>query len=105
MPGWNGSNRRDRLPANWNKIRERILRRDNYECQQENPYGAKECPEPATDVDHIIPGDDHSDVNLQSLCDWHHKQKSGAEGAAAARARRQKIDRKFRRTEEHPGLM
>lgn len=105
MPGWNGSNRRDRLPANWPKLRMQRLEHDHFECQWENPYGEKTCPEPATEVDHKNRGDDHSFDNLQSLCEYHHGQKSGKEGAEAARARRQKIDRKFRRTEEHPGLM
>jgi 5-methylcytosine-specific restriction protein A len=43
--------------------------------------------------------------NLRSLCSWHHRQKSGAEGAAAKAAKRRAIEKKFRRTEKHPGLM
>lgn len=47
----------------WRKIRERILRRDDYTCNLCGQYGDT--------VDHIIPrrlgGDDHSE-NLQTLC-------------------------------------
>jgi len=47
----------------WRKIRERILQRDGYTCQQ--------CGGEGTTVDHILPrsaggGDD--DWNLQCLC-------------------------------------
>ncbi|MCY0933643.1 hypothetical protein [Streptomyces sp. H34-S4] len=56
-------------------------------------------------MDHIEPGDDHSLSNLRSLCSWHHKQKSSREGAAAYAAKRRAIQKKFRRTEQHPGLL
>jgi hypothetical protein len=56
-------------------------------------------------VDHIKPGDDHSESNLRSLCSWHHGKKSGAEGGTAARKNWRRQDRKFRRTEDHPGLL
>lgn len=49
--------------SQWRKIRQRILRRDQYVCQL--------CGAEATTVDHIIPrrlqGGD-SPENLQSLC-------------------------------------
>lgn len=105
VPGWNGSNRRDRLPSNWPALRKRRLEFDQYECRWENAYGETTCTETAVDVDHKIPGDDHSFENLQSLCDYHHDQKSAAEGARAAAARRRTIDQRFRRTEGHPGLL
>jgi 5-methylcytosine-specific restriction protein A len=63
------------------------------------------CSEYATDVDHIRPGDDHSEANLRSLCEWHHQQKSSREGAAALAAKRRKIEQRFRRNEAHPGLL
>jgi 5-methylcytosine-specific restriction endonuclease McrA len=104
MPGWAGSDRRDRLPDDWEKRRKFVLKRDNNECQAKLRIGGK-CRELATDVDHVDPGDDHSPENLQALCDWHHKRKSGLEGAAAVRRKRAAIKKKYRRTETHPGLL
>jgi 5-methylcytosine-specific restriction endonuclease McrA len=104
LPNWEGSDRRSRLPADWSKIRLRVLRRDAGRCTALDEAGAR-CVEVATDVDHIKPGDDHSMGNLRSLCTWHHRKKSGAEGAAAQRAKRRAIEKKFRRTEQHPGLL
>lgn len=63
------------------------------------------CLGKATDVDHIIAGDNHSLNNLQSLCGFHHAKKSGREGAAAMRAKRRRINQSFRQTETHPGLI
>ncbi|MFJ1932632.1 HNH endonuclease [Kitasatospora sp. NPDC088160] len=100
---WATSDRRARLPADWPRIRFRVLVRDGHRCTAKDQYGDR-CIEPATDVDHIRPGDDHREVNLQSLCGWHHRVKSSREGAAAKAARRRRNDRRFRRTEEHPGL-
>ncbi|WKU46754.1 HNH endonuclease [Streptomyces sp. VNUA116] len=100
---WSTSDRRQRLPANWPHLRRRVLRRDGHICTARDQYGVR-CAEPATDVDHIRPGDDHREANLQSLCGWHHRVKSSREGAAAKAAVRRRNDRKFRRTEVHPGL-
>lgn len=105
MPNWEGSDRRDRLPPDWNtRIRPRILRRDGHRCTARHTGGAH-CPEPATDVDHIIPGDDHRDENLTSLCQWHHQRKSSREGAAARAAQWRRHNRRYRRTEGHPGIV
>lgn len=104
MPGWQGSDRRLRLPPDWDKIRKRVLKRDGYRCKVKNSLGQR-CPEPAVDVDHIVNGDDHRESNLQAICDWHHRKKSGAEGAAARAAAIRRNRHKFKRTEGHPGLM
>lgn len=102
---WEGSDRRSRLPSDWPKVRKRILRRDRHRCVAIEQDG-QPCGELATDVDHVRPGDDHSDENLQSLCSWHHKQKSASEGQRASAARRAEIDSRFRWSgEEHPGLL
>lgn len=103
MPGWQGSDRKQRLPADWPAIRRRILKRDGYTCTWFE-YGAR-CPARATDVDHKVAGDDHSDENLRSLCSEHHKRKSGREGAQAMHKQRRRNAAKFRRDEEHPGLL
>lgn len=104
MPGWQGSDRRDRLPPDWEKRRQRVLRRDGYQCTARDQYDVR-CTEPATDVDHKRPGDNHEDWNLTSLCGWHHDKKSSKEGAQAAYKKRAVIRKKFRRVETHPGLL
>jgi 5-methylcytosine-specific restriction protein A len=52
-----------------------------------------------------MPGDDHSDANLTSLCSWHHKKKSSREGGIARAKARATRDLINRRTEAHPGLL
>lgn len=104
MPGWQNSDRRSRLPADWPKRRRRVLIRDGHRCTHRSADGVR-CSEPATDVDHIVPGDDHRESNLRSLCAGHHRAKSSAEGARAQAAQRRRIDKRFRRTEDHPGLL
>lgn len=104
MPNWEGSDRRSRLPKDWPKIRLRVLRRDEGQCTALTQAGER-CDSLASDVDHIRPGDDHSMENLRSLCSYHHKVKSSREGAAAKNAKRRAIEKKFRRTEQHPGLL
>jgi 5-methylcytosine-specific restriction endonuclease McrA len=60
------------------------------------------CHNAATDVDHIIPGDDSSLSNLQGLCNPHHLTKTGRENAAA----RAEIKKLGRLPEEpQPGLI
>lgn len=96
---WEGSTRRSRLPNDWyTRIRPRILHRDGHQCTARDHTG-KRCTEPATDVDHIIPGDDHRDDNLTALCTWHHLRKTAAE---ANRARKRYTNRRPR--EPHPGI-
>lgn len=66
----------------------------------------KRCHDPATDVDHIEHGDNDAIANLQGLCAWHHKRKSGREGAAASAARQAAITAKLtRKPEKHPGTL
>ncbi len=96
---WDGSQRKSQLPADWQRRRHRTLRRDGYACQWRTD-GVR-CGKPASDVDHIVPGSDHSDSNLQSLCSWHHDRKSSAEGAAARKPRRSM----YRQAETHPADM
>jgi hypothetical protein len=51
------------------------------------------CALPATDVDHIEPGDNHDASNLQALCRFHHARKSAREGASASNEARPKRER------------
>jgi len=96
MPGkWRDSKRRSRLPVDWPIIRVKVLSRAGYRC--EHMDDGIRCGRIATDVDHVIPGDNHSLSNLQALCPTHHGQKSSREGNQARR-------QKYRgREEDHPG--
>ena len=104
---WVGSTRRSRLPPNWRKLRLRVMRRDQNACQWVVNLRTGETHDaPATEVDHIVPGDDHSMSNLQALCSKHHAQKSGTEGArAAANGRAIRKAQLEKRAEVHPGLI
>lgn len=95
---WEGSDRRQRLPADW---KERVLKvkdRARNQCEWRLPSG-KRCPRAGTDVDHRNPGDDHSLRNLQLLCPHHHGKKTASEGVYGRRVK--KISRP---AERHPGL-
>lgn len=104
MAGWKNSNRRQRLPADWSKIRQRVFRRDGGRCVIPLEDGTR-CPNAATDCDHIIPSGSHDESNLQSLCAYHHGVKSGQEGAAASNFKKAQVAKRFRREERHPGLL
>jgi 5-methylcytosine-specific restriction protein A len=100
MAGWNDSDRKQRLPDNWaSEIVPRIKKRDQNRCTWRLPSKAR-CPRRGTDVDHRIPGDDHSDRNLQLLCAHHHRMKTGMDNRRASYARKA---RKYRPAEKHPG--
>lgn len=88
---WDGSTRRARLPKDWSRIRRRIIRRDKA-CVWPMSDGSL-CGAQGTDVDHIVPGDDHRDENLQLLCTWHHRRKSAREGGTAAASTRVRTER------------
>lgn len=89
---WTSSTRRQRLPPNWATTRARILTRDRHTCHV--------CHQPgATEVDHLVAGDDHRDTNLAAICRSCHRAKSSAEGHTA---RGQGPARK-RPPEQHPG--
>jgi 5-methylcytosine-specific restriction protein A len=89
-PAWEGSDRKSRLPADWDRLRLVVLRACGNRCEWiEDGF---RCHNVATDVDHRIPGDDHSLVNLQGLCNPHHLTKTGRE-VAAARAKIKEMER------------
>jgi 5-methylcytosine-specific restriction enzyme A len=90
--------RRDRLPSDWPAIRVRILNRDAWRCQ----LGYDGCRILAQQVDHVVPGDDHTPGNLQAVCERCHALKSAREGAEGRAA----VQRRSRRTPEpHPGAL
>lgn len=99
---WDTSDRRDRLPADWPSIVQRVKKRDGHRCKATLPSG-KRCPRTTKlEVDHIRHGDDHSLENLQTLCQHHHGRKSSAEGRAAKQAR---WSVPLRTEGEHPGAL
>ncbi|MFI5840559.1 HNH endonuclease [Catenuloplanes sp. NPDC051500] len=104
LMAWEGSDRRDRLPADWPVIQRRILRRDGHRCTVIRSDGRR-CRDKATEVDHIKRGDDHADDNLRAICTWHHARKSAREGGQAAAQKRREAANRFRRAEAHPGLL
>ncbi len=98
---WAGSTRRFRLPTNWYTE----LVPETFAV-----YGdiCHVCGSPGADqVDHVIPGDDHSLANRRPVhgpntpqrC---HVYKSSAEGGRAAQARKPRMRRP---PEPHPGLL
>ena len=97
MSGWVRSDRRSRLPRDWSSRRLRVLRRDGGRCM----LGFSGCLVVASEVDHIVRGDDHSEGNLQAVCSSCHKVKTGAESVVA---RRLKASSRFRPVGRHPGL-
>ena len=89
------------LPKNWKKIRERQLRKEPR-CQYTE--GGVRCIEPADEVDHIRNRAEGGgeDANLQSLCSYHHQQKTVREGHRAWNSHKKKIRAKFDLSERHP---
>lgn len=96
------SPRAARLPADWYQRRMKVLARDAHRCVAQDSQGYR-CAERATDVDHIVRGDDHDLGNLQALCGWHHRQKTAVEAAEARRAKPRRS--RFHEGEPHPGLL
>ena len=101
MSGWQGSDRKERLPDNWGALVAEIKDRDGWRCRKRLPSG-KRCPRGRAtghrlEVDHINRGDDHSPSNLRCLCEEHHAQKSSKEGVFA------RLPKPRKRTERHPG--
>lgn len=100
MP-WDDHKRRNELPKNWPHIRMLALRRDGFACRWVMSDDVSRCGAKATHVDHIIRGEDHSQANLQSLCEYHHNRKSAREGVEARKPR----PSRRREREAHPGLL
>ncbi|WP_459963617.1 HNH endonuclease [Nocardia sp. IFM 10818] len=86
------------MPADWPSRRAEVLRRDGYACQ----LRLRGCQGAASDVDHIVRGNDHRLENLQAACTKCHAKKSSAEGIARQRQLRA---RRYRPTERHPGSL
>lgn len=99
MTAWATSDRRSRLPSNWNSLVSEVKKRDGGRCTWRLPSKAR-CPRAGTDVDHRRNDDDHSLSNLQLLCSHHHQAKTAMEARRGSAARRRKPQRA---EEAHPG--
>lgn len=95
---WSGSRRRERFNPGWERTRKMILERDHHQCQRwiVDEFGVRrQCLYPASEVDHIRRArdgepDDDSPSNLESLCAWHHSQKTEVESAEQRRVNRER---------------
>lgn len=103
--GWESSDRRARLPADWAKRRAAVLKRDGYQCTHVRWDTEQRCAEPATECDHVKPGDNHSYENLQSLCGYHHAQKTARESAQARARERYARPSRRRPDDDHPSVI
>ncbi len=101
--GWQGSTRSERLPADWDTVKkpEALRRNPKRTCHWCGLDGGDE-------LDHIIPGDDHRQENLDWIHGWRakragvsprncHGEKTRQEAVAARRWHR-------RGPEIHPAL-
>lgn len=102
---WETSDRKSRLPTNWVQLRRDAFERYGRQCYVTED--GRQCPEESSDIDHVVPGDDHSIENLRPICRRHHKAKSSSEGWNALRkkkaAARERAEKKFSHEEAHPG--
>lgn len=95
---WSSSDRRERLPANWQDIRRQVRLRAHGRCEAEEH--APGCCGDGSDADHKTPGDDHRLENLQWLSAPCHRAKTTREATARNQARKQA---RLRPREQHPG--
>lgn len=89
---WETSNRRNRLPRDWEARRRIVIARDNGRCQAF--IGGVQCTSEGTEVDHVHAGDNHDLTNLQLLCKACHAWKTRGEATAGLRARQLKAKTK-----------
>lgn len=86
---WETSDRRARLPSDWDARVAKVKLRDGGRCRWRLPSGAR-CPRSGTDVDHVRNDDNHDLGNLQLLCRRHHDLKTQAESRRARRPKGRK---------------
>lgn len=89
---WETSNRRSRLPRDWEARRRIVIARDRGRCQA--ILGGVRCPAEGTEVDHIHAGDNHDLTNLQLLCKACHAWKTRGEAIAGKRGKQKKAKMK-----------
>jgi 5-methylcytosine-specific restriction protein A len=95
---WETSDRRGRLPDDWDARRRIVRRRAGGLCQADPPSPG--CLIIGTECDHIVSGDDHRIANLQWLCGPCHAAKTSRDAHAARAAKSGR-----RSPEAPPGLL
>ena len=99
---WENS-RRSHVPA---ALRAACLARDGHQCVAILRDGSRCGGTEQLAADHIVnqaAGGPTILANLQTLCDWHHNQKTQGEAAAARRQQRPKV--RPLNAGRHPGLL
>lgn len=97
---WDTSDRRSRLPDDWEARRRIVKLRAGGLCQADPPEPG--CEIVGSECDHIEHGDDHRIANLQWLCGPCHAAKTAREAHAARALTR---TRGRRPPEQPPGLL
>ena len=101
---WSTSDRKQRLPSNWMQLRAEVFRLKGRKCYIVTD--GVPCTREALEVDHKVPGDDHSIENLFPICTYHHRRKSSSEGWEALRRKRRqarnRVDKQFGWAEKRP---
>ena len=90
--GWHTSDRRSRLPTNWDELSQATLERDGRLCQ----LRYEPCTVIATQADHVDRNGSDDLTNLQAVCAQCHNVKTIAERPKKPTIRRPR--------EPHPGL-
>lgn len=96
---WGSSDRKSRLPADWEARRKVVGKRDHWLCQWRLEDGSK-CGLPGNQVDHIIPSGSDEPENLRVLCQAHHAFKSSSEGGKARQEALQALRKRILRPPE-----
>lgn len=94
------------LPPDWDKRKLAVRHRAGHRCEHIMQHSLERCPERGIDVDHIVErsdGGSDSFSNLQLLCDWHHKQKTGSHAGRKSWKLRQ--ERAAAAARRHPGVL
>lgn len=101
---WETSSRKQRLPADWVWRRQEVFKIHSRQCYIVED--GHRCTSDATEVDHVIAGDDHSFENLRPICHRHHRAKSSSEGWQALNKKKKeaqaRAEKKFGWTERRP---
>lgn len=92
---WSTSDRRDRLPSDWDARVRAVKRRAKGRCEE--THHAPGCDGKGRDVDHVQQGDDHSLSNLQLLSGPCHERKTRLDNGFVAAVKAP--------VEQHPGRL